>query len=163
MKSNYITCWQFLSNINVSHHFSLDWNSLYYQKYLHYQMEKRNWSFQSTCLLYTPVAPCFPTIPSCSVFTALELIWHLAVCSNCLCLYIVYHSMVSCSHSHWQSLCSVKYLSLRRFNNWMDSLHRWHSITIPQRNWLSSWERPILSQMFAEKVLTEWHTFEWST
>lgn len=86
MKSNYITCWQFLCSINISHHFSLDWNSLYYQKYLHYQMEKRSWSFQSTSpVLYTPVAACFLTIPSCSVFTALELIWHLAVCNNCLC------------------------------------------------------------------------------
>ena len=32
----------------------------------------------------------------------------------------------------------------------LDSLHRWHPITVPRWNSLSSWERPILSQMFVE-------------
>ena len=32
----------------------------------------------------------------------------------------------------------------------LDLLHRWHPITVPRWNSLSSWERPILSQMFEE-------------
>ena len=34
----------------------------------------------------------------------------------------------------------------------LDLLHRWHPITVPRWNSLSSWERPILSQMFVETV-----------
>ena len=34
----------------------------------------------------------------------------------------------------------------------LDLLHRWHPITVPWWNSLSSWERPILSQMFVETV-----------
>ena len=34
----------------------------------------------------------------------------------------------------------------------LDLLHWWHPITVPRWNSLSSWERPILSQMFAETV-----------
>ena len=32
----------------------------------------------------------------------------------------------------------------------LDLLHRWHPITVPRWNSLSSWEQPILSQMFVE-------------
>lgn len=34
----------------------------------------------------------------------------------------------------------------------LDLLHRWHPITVPHWNSLSSWERPILSQMFVKAV-----------
>ena len=34
----------------------------------------------------------------------------------------------------------------------LDLLHRWHPITVPRWNSLSSWEWPILSQMFVETV-----------
>ena len=36
--------------------------------------------------------------------------------------------------------------------SWLDLLHRWHPITVSCWNSLSSWERPILSQMFVETV-----------
>ena len=36
--------------------------------------------------------------------------------------------------------------------SWLDLLHRWHPITVPRWNSLSSWERPILSQMFVKTV-----------
>ena len=34
----------------------------------------------------------------------------------------------------------------------LDLLHRWHRITVPRWDSLSSWERAILSQMFVEAV-----------
>ena len=36
--------------------------------------------------------------------------------------------------------------------SWLDLLHRWHPITVACWNSPSSWERPILSQMFVETV-----------
>ena len=56
----------------------------------------------------------------------------------------------------------------------LDLLHWWHPITVPRWNSVSSWERPILSQMFVEAVCmprflnlytcghgSDWNTWIW--
>ena len=40
--------------------------------------------------------------------------------------------------------------------SWLELLHRWHPITVQCWNSLSSWMRPILSQMFVETVCMPW-------
>ena len=55
--------------------------------------------------------------------------------------------------------------------SWLDLLHRWHPISVPHWNSLSSWEWPISSQMFVETVCmprylllnTCGHRSDWNT
>ena len=43
----------------------------------------------------------------------------------------------------------------------MDFVHKWQPIMVPCLNSVSSWERPILSQMFVEAVLDFIHLWPW--
>ena len=92
----------------------------------------------------------------------LKATWSLEVCSDWLCrklatsahsasadpapsFYVAYHFVtVDCGIFRSEDISRL------------DLLRRWHPITVPRWNSLSSWERPILSQMFVETGCMPW-------
>ena len=106
----------------------------------------------------------------------LKATWSLQVCSDWLCRKLAtsthsvpQHPLPPLHHftwptTSWLSCCLSLLLPLcyNTTGSWLifrsediarpDLLHRWHPITVPCWNSLSSWQRPILSQMFAETV-----------
>ena len=108
---------------------------------------------------------------SCS---AMEI--HSASTDPALSFYMVYHLVAelllfpiasTLLLYHWQLTGILSSEEISR----LDLLHRWHPITVPCWNSLSSWEQPILLQMFAETVYmprclllyTRGHGSDWTT